>query len=174
MHLSTPVTRCACPWGHHYGYWKASPDVHALGDTIMVIGRRHDGRCPWLGRVNSIGLQRDSRHGGLTDKHGNLLTMLDGYWLAGIGLAPHRTRHFQARHPAQHGHRWGHPVYMLIRNARMFSFESWPSTLDSLPSIERQADRVSKPLDGAVSPGFLQLRSGQLSWTLTSNRIGLQ
>jgi len=66
---------------------RPGPDQHAPGDTITAIGRRHDGLHHPLSRVNGIGLHRDSRHRGLTDKDGNLLTVPEGYRLAGIGSA---------------------------------------------------------------------------------------
>jgi len=56
----------------------------------------------------------------------------------------------------------------------MFSLEYGPSTLDNLPSTDGQANRTSKPDDGAVPPGFLQLRAGQLSRTLAARQIPLQ
>jgi hypothetical protein len=56
----------------------------------------------------------------------------------------------------------------------MFSLEYLSSALDSLPSADRRADRASKTDNGAVSPGFLQLRAGQLGGTLTTSRILLQ
>jgi len=62
-------------------------DQHALGDTIMAIGRRHDGLRHRLARVNGIGLHLVSHYRGPTDKDGNLLTVPEGYRLAGIGLA---------------------------------------------------------------------------------------
>jgi len=62
-------------------------DHHALGDTITAMGSRHDGLPHRLARVNGIGLHRDSRYRGLTDKEGNLLTVPEGYRLGGIGPA---------------------------------------------------------------------------------------
>jgi len=56
----------------------------------------------------------------------------------------------------------------------MFSLEYGPSALDSLPSTDGRADGASKPDDGAVPPGFLQLRAGQLGRTLAASRIRLQ
>jgi len=60
---------------------------HALGDTITAIGRRHDGLRHRLARVNGIRLHRDSRYCGPTDKDANVLTVPEGYRLAGIGTA---------------------------------------------------------------------------------------
>ena len=51
------------------------------------MGSRHDGLPHRLARVNGIGLHRDSRYRGLTDKEGNLLTVPEGYRLGGIGPA---------------------------------------------------------------------------------------
>jgi len=48
------------------------------------MGRRHDGLRHLLARVNGIGLHRDSCYRGPTDKDDNLLTVPEGYRLAGI------------------------------------------------------------------------------------------
>jgi len=102
---------------------RQAQDQHALGDTITAMGRRHDGLRHRLARVNGIGLHRDSRYRGLTDKDGNLLTVLEGYRLAGIGPALLSTRHLQARRPGQHSHRSRHPIYKPILDPGMFSLE---------------------------------------------------
>jgi len=86
-------------------------DQHAFGGTIRAMGRRHDGLRHPLGRVNGIGLHQDSRYRRPTGKDGNLLTVLEGYRLAGIGPALHSTGPLQAWHPGQHSHRSRHPVY---------------------------------------------------------------
>jgi len=62
-------------------------DQLALGDTMTAMGRRHAGLRHRLARVNGIGLHRDCRYRGPTDKDGNLLTVPEGYRLAGIGPA---------------------------------------------------------------------------------------
>jgi len=132
-------------------------DQHALGGTIIAMGRRHEALCHRIAIVNGIGLHQDSPHRAPTDKDGNLLTVPEVYQLAGICRDFLSTRHLQARCPGQHSHRSLHPVDKSILDPGMFSLEYSPLALDSLQSTDGQADRASKPDDGAVSPGFLQL-----------------
>jgi len=149
-------------------------DLQALGGTITAMGRRHNGLHHRLPRVNGIGLHRDSRYCRPSDKDGNLVTVPEGYRLAGIGLALVWTRHLQEQRSGQHSHRSRHPVYQPILDPGTFLLEYGPSFLDSVPSTDRRADGASKPDDGAVPPGFLQLRAGQLGRTLAVSGIRLK
>jgi len=146
-------------------------DQNAVGDTITAMGRRHDGLHHWLARVNGIGRHLDSCHCGPTHKDGNLHTVPKRYWLAGIGLALLRTCNPQARRPGQHSYISWHPLSKRILYTGIFSLAYWPSSLDSLPYTDGRADRPSIPDDGALAPGFLQLRAGQLGWTLAASQI---
>jgi hypothetical protein len=47
---------------------RQAPDHHALAGTITAIGRDHDGLRHTLARVNHIGLHREYRYLGPTNK----------------------------------------------------------------------------------------------------------
>jgi len=134
-------------------------DQHGLWGTTMAMERYHDGLRHWHARVNCIGLHQDAPHRGPINKAGILLTVPEGYRLARIGLDLHETPLLHARIPRKHTHRSWHPVYHLILQRGIFSLQCWPSGVGSLPSTNGHADRASKPVDGAVSPGFLLLEA---------------
>ena len=149
-------------------------DQHALWVTPTGMGRDHNELCHWLAKVSGIGLRWDSRYHGPTDRDDNLHTVQGGYRLAGISPTLPCPHHFQAQCPRQCSYRSRHPVDKPILDLRMISLEYWPSALDSVPSTDRRAVAVSKQVDRAVSPGFLQLRAGLLSQTFATIRIGIQ
>jgi len=147
---------------------------HALGGTITGMGRRHNGVHHRLARVNGFGLHRDSRHPELTAKDGTCLPC--GKDIDSLELAQLVIEYVICKCSV--------PDNIVTYCGTQFTSWFWTQVCSHFSTDYRlstafhtQTDGQTgrhNQTDGALSPGFLQLRAGQLVRTLAASQIRLQ